>query len=224
MNPDMTCRGFQYQVGKVYKHKDKISMCRSGFHFSRELKDCYEYYSFDYKNVVCEVIGRGNIEEVKSKIVCNTIEVVRILGITEILDTLNLFTSRNRGSRNSGSYNRGSRNSGSYNRGSYNRGSYNRGSYNRGSYNRGSDNRGSDNRGMYNFGSHSAGVMNYISFVGEKNNCYCFNRPTGLSLIQFYRRNMEVLKQIRTLDFSNVDKLPNYNDKDWNLIREYLYD
>ena len=42
-NPDGTCREFQYEVGKTYKHKGDISLCNSGFHFCEELKDCYNY-------------------------------------------------------------------------------------------------------------------------------------------------------------------------------------
>ena len=32
-NPDWTCSGFQYEVGKTFEHDGNIEMCGSGFHF-----------------------------------------------------------------------------------------------------------------------------------------------------------------------------------------------
>ena len=233
MNPDMTCRDFQFKVRKTaYVHKGQISMCEAGFHFCKELGDCYKYYGFDKKNVVCEVEAVGKVIEGDDKIVTDKLKIIRVIELEEILELLNFFTSSNsgsdnRGSSNRGSSNRGSYNSGSYNRGSSNRGSYNRGSYNRGSYNSGSDNRGSDNRGssnsgIYNFASNCVGVFNYNSFLGKKDKCYCFNARTELSLMQFYRKYLIILKEIRSYDFENVDKLPNFTQSKWNLISKYL--
>ena len=45
-NPDMTCRGFQYEVGKEYEAKGKIIICENGFHACEKLSDCFNYYSF----------------------------------------------------------------------------------------------------------------------------------------------------------------------------------
>jgi hypothetical protein len=241
MNPDSTCRGFKYEEGKSYKHDGNISMCNTGFHFCKELKDCYNYYGFDYKNPVYEVEGSGNIIDEEDKTVCSELKIIRRLELPEVLDLLNLFTSynsgsynmgsSNRGSYNMGSYNSGSSNSGSSNRGSDNRGSDNSGSYNMGSYNRGSDNRGSDNSGsynrgsgnsgIYNYGSYSVGVFNYTSFIGEKDNCCCFNVKTGMSLMQFYRKYMTVLKEVKAHDFRNVNTLPGYTESKWSKISKY---
>lgn len=51
-NPDFTCRSFQFEVGKTYEHKGELKICRSGFHFCRNVADCFNYYSFDPKNRV----------------------------------------------------------------------------------------------------------------------------------------------------------------------------
>ena len=32
-NPDWTCRGFKYEVGKTFVHNGNIEMCGSGFNF-----------------------------------------------------------------------------------------------------------------------------------------------------------------------------------------------
>ena len=301
-NTDMTCRGFQYEVGKTYKYEGEINICNVGFHFCEQLKDCYNYYSFDHKNVVLEVEGSGEVITEGDKTVCSELKVIRKLELSEVLYDLNLFTKNNRGSYNQGSSNRGSSNRGSYNqgsgnrgssnrgsgnqgsenkgsenkgsknkgsgnqgsynqgsgnRGSENKGSGNRGSSNRGSYNqgsgnrgssnrgsgnqgsenkgsenkgsknkgsgnRGSSNRGSGNRGLMNFGSHSCGAFNSKSFIGDKDNAYCFDKPTGLTLTQFYRQHMEVLKGAKRYSFSDIESLPNYSQKKWDKMRRYL--
>ena len=43
-NSDWTCRGFQYQVGETYEEDISPSVCNRGFHFCKELKDCFNYY------------------------------------------------------------------------------------------------------------------------------------------------------------------------------------
>ena len=212
MNPDMTCRNFKYEAGKTYKHEGEIELCGSGFHFCKELKDCYGYYSFDIDNIVCKVEGSGKIEEGNDKVVCSELKIVKVLEIKDILKELNFMTSSNSGSYNSGSDNSGSSNSGSYNRGSYNSGSSNRGSDNRGSY----------NSGIFNFGSNCVGVLNHTSFIGKKENIACFNRQTKMTYMQFYRKYMSVLKEIKKYDFSNVYKLPNFNQSKWNKIKKYI--
>lgn len=48
-NKDLTCRRFQFEVGKVFKHEGDLKICNKGFHYCLNLKDVSTYYSFiDY--------------------------------------------------------------------------------------------------------------------------------------------------------------------------------
>ena len=61
--PDWTCRGFQYEVGKTFEEDVTHSCCNRGFHFCKELKDCFNYYPFNPDNKVAKVIALGEIDE-----------------------------------------------------------------------------------------------------------------------------------------------------------------
>ena len=123
-NPDFTCRDFKYEVGKKYKHKGGISLCSSGFHFCIEIKHLYSYYNFDYKNIVCEIEASGEIKHSTEKSVTNTIKIIRIINVEELLEKLNFLCSSNKGSWNKGSWNEGSWNEGSYCNGFFNLNSF----------------------------------------------------------------------------------------------------
>lgn len=62
-NSDLTCKGFQYEVGKEYRHKGKLEVCRSGFHACFKPIDCFKYYRFSAKETrVAEVLVWGSLE------------------------------------------------------------------------------------------------------------------------------------------------------------------
>lgn len=60
-NPDWTCRRFQYEVGKTYKHNGNIKIGSEGFHFYNRLADCFKYYPFDLNNKIAEIEATGNV-------------------------------------------------------------------------------------------------------------------------------------------------------------------
>lgn len=47
---DMKCKGYQFELGKMFIHEGELIGCKSGFHFCPKLQDCFDYYQ----------IGNGN--------------------------------------------------------------------------------------------------------------------------------------------------------------------
>ena len=61
-NKDMTCRGFQYEVGKEYEEEGEIKACDKGFHACEYPLDCFNYYE-PVKSVYHEVEQSGEISK-----------------------------------------------------------------------------------------------------------------------------------------------------------------
>ena len=198
-NPDWTCRGFKYQIGKTYEEEASPSICGRGFHFFKNLVDCFSYYAFDPNNKVAEIDALGDIADGDDKCCTNKIKIVREITWYEVLAMVNTGKGNagfgNSGNRNSGGCNSGDRNSGSQNTGGYNSGSQNSGDKNSGGCNSGSQNTGLYNSGhrntgdcnsgdwnsgywnsgLYNSGNWNSGDCNAGDFNLSDNNAGCFN-------------------------------------------------
>lgn len=118
-NSDWTCRGFQYEVGKTYKHNGNIEMCGSGFHFCQKAADCFNYYNFDPNNKVAEVEAIGLVETRDDKSVTDEIVIIREISWQKLLTLVNTGNWCT-GLKNSGNWNSGNRNSGNCNSGYFN--------------------------------------------------------------------------------------------------------
>ena len=164
--PDWICRGFQYAVGETFEENVTPSCCNKGFHFCTELKDCFNYYSFDPNNKVAEIeaIGEIDAEVDGSKHCTNKIKIVREISWEEVLKMVNMGKANaglcNSGNRNSGDCNSGDRNSGDWNSGDCNSGNRNSGDCNSGNRNSGDWNSGDCNSGNRNNGNRNSGNWN----------------------------------------------------------------
>ena len=119
--PDWTCRGFQYEVGKTFEEDVTPSCCNRGFHFCKELKDCFNYYPFNPDNKVAKVIALGEIDEEldDSKCCTNKIQIIEEISWEDVLRMVNL------GKGNAGLCNSGNRNSGDWNKTNFSNGCFN---------------------------------------------------------------------------------------------------
>ncbi len=172
-NPDFTCRSFLFEVGKEYKTKGKPELCNNGFHFCEFAGDCFNYYSFNSDNIVCEVEALGDID-IKSdenKCCTNHIKIIRQLTWEEVLKVAN-HGKNNTGHSNTGDRNTGDRNTGDSNTGDRNTGYRNTGDRNTGYRNTGDRNTGDRNTGGWNTGDRNTGYRN----TGDRNTGY---RNTG---------------------------------------------
>lgn len=172
---DLKCRGFQFEIGKIYDtgYTDNLELCtKRVFHFCDSIKKVNEYYACNTDNRYCEieVLGSFITDNNNEKCGSNKIKIVReIMG--EELDILLKKINGNTGLFNVGSYNTGHKNTGYWNAGDCNTGNWNSGDKNTGNYNTGDFNTGHCNRGSFNTGDFNTGSFNTGSF----NRCHFSN-------------------------------------------------
>lgn len=123
-NPDWTCRGFQYEVGKTFEHDGNIELCGSGFHFCQKASDCFNYYDFNSNNKVAEVEALDLVETEGNKSVTNKIHIIREIPWQELLAIVNTGKDCT-GLENTGDWNTGNWNTGNWNTGDWNTGDCN---------------------------------------------------------------------------------------------------
>lgn len=123
-NSNWTCRDFQYEVGKEFKIDEKPEACSKGFHFCKNVIDCFNYYDFDSNNKVAEVEALGELDTNDNKKFCtNHIKIVRELNWHEVLELVNTGKDCT-GKGNSGNWNSGNCNSGNWNSTNYSSGCF----------------------------------------------------------------------------------------------------
>lgn len=172
-NPDWTCEGFQFEVGKTFKHKGSIEIYKKGFHFCQKASDCFNYYSFDSKNKVAEIEAIGLVETDGTTSVTDQIKIVREISWSGLLTIVN-NEKDNSGNWNTGDGNTGRCNTSDYNTGNYNTGDYNTGDYNTGDRNTGHHNTGNCNIGNWNTGDCNTGCWNTGDYnTGDYNTGDC---------------------------------------------------
>ena len=78
-NKDLTCRGFQYEVGKEYT-EEEVSICNRGFHACENPFDVLNFYGDVLNNRFCEVEQSGQIIKDNNKQASSKIKVVAEIG------------------------------------------------------------------------------------------------------------------------------------------------
>ena len=213
-NSDLTCKGFQYEVGKTYRHDAVLKLCESGFHACDSLVDCFRFYPFDETETrVAEVLVWGEIEyeDADVKLCASNIKVVRELTWSEVLFLCNIGDSNtgyvNSGNWNSGSFNTGNLNTGNYNTGNLNSGDRNSGNHNTGDWNSGSWNSGYGNSGNWNSGDYNTGNYNTGNWnAGIFNTGACEYTFAFNQLVK--KQDLECLPSIPFLRFKLVEWIP----------------
>lgn len=91
-NKDMTCRGFQYEIGKEYEEKN-AEACKCGFHACEYPLDCFSYYT-PSKSEFCEVEQSGKISKsnLDTKISSSKIKIGEKLDIAGLVKAAIEFT------------------------------------------------------------------------------------------------------------------------------------
>lgn len=88
-NPDLTCRDFQYEVGKEYQCDDAV-ICEEGFHFCENPLAVLEYYSPSDRfgiNRYCKVEGSGDFDlSGRDKVCCTDIKIKNEIGIEGLIE------------------------------------------------------------------------------------------------------------------------------------------
>jgi hypothetical protein len=82
---DLKCRGFQYEIGKKYKHKGEIKACKSGFHACENPLDVLEYYG-DIDCRFCEVEQSGELSQETNKIASYEITIKAEIGFVGLFN------------------------------------------------------------------------------------------------------------------------------------------
>ena len=97
MNSDMTCKGFQYEVGKTYK-TDKAELCERGFHACLNPLDVLDYYSQSIKSRYFKVNLSGEItkcDNIDTKVATTEITILEEINIDEVIKTTEWWKSEN---------------------------------------------------------------------------------------------------------------------------------
>src|SRR5690606_23321286 len=82
-NPNWTCNGFQFELGKTYEHTGKVKMCSSGFHACAVPFDCWTYYEGSMTLARVELRGVSDERREDSKRVAASITISAQLSLPE---------------------------------------------------------------------------------------------------------------------------------------------
>nr|WP_279196075.1 hypothetical protein [Ralstonia mannitolilytica] len=85
-NKDLTCRDFQFEIGKTYEHQGKVEACSSGFHACENPMDTWSYYDLtDSRFCAVEMSGEISRHADDSKIAAARITIKAELSLPQII-------------------------------------------------------------------------------------------------------------------------------------------
>ena len=107
-NSDLTCRDFQYEVGKEYEQKGNIEACENGFHACENPMDVFGYYP-PKNSRYCEIEQSGTIDRSQDKIASSKIRIQCEIGLSGIINAgvkfiLDKVNWKNDNATNTGDY------------------------------------------------------------------------------------------------------------------------
>ena len=84
---DLSCRGFQYEVGKTYDLKGEVECCKRGFHFCENPLEVFDYYP-PCTSRFCQVEGGGSVDKsgADSKVATSHIHISSEIGLNGLID------------------------------------------------------------------------------------------------------------------------------------------
>ena len=103
MNSDYTCHGFHYEPNHTYSIEEDPIPCERGFHFCRELADCFNYYlpwviDRETFNLDCrkyfKVKSNGTTYLLDDKYCTNNITILEECSTEEILEAFNKWLNK----------------------------------------------------------------------------------------------------------------------------------
>ena len=172
--PDWTCspngNTKQYTCPGKFEEEGELDICNHGMHFCQTAADCFNYYSFNSKNKVAEIIAYGDVRTDGYELCTNKLEIVREIPWDEVLRIVNI------GKKCTGLCNAGDNNTGNRNTGNCNTGNWNTGDRNTGNCNTGDCNTGNWNTGDWNKSSFNTGCFNT-----EEQKIILFNKPSNMT-------------------------------------------
>ncbi|OIV47588.1 hypothetical protein BK025_02935 [Sodalis sp. TME1] len=86
-NADLTCRDYQFEIGKTYHHDGAVEVCVSGFHACEYPLDVFAYYGpANHRFAEVEISGNIAHEEEGDKLASSTITIKKELSLHQMLD------------------------------------------------------------------------------------------------------------------------------------------
>ena len=82
---DLKCRGFQFEIGKTYKHKGKVSVCNSGFHACENPLAVFEHYPPTSRFAIVKCAGKISKDINDKKIACGELTVEAEIRLPELI-------------------------------------------------------------------------------------------------------------------------------------------